>query len=91
MSQWHILSVNEIRNLIRQTVCEIGIKHHFCGTYVCIECPQFSTKAGSKINRQSGFSVVGITLFPEAKLAREAEMCYTKISLVTDFDVWKEG
>ncbi|BAV58870.1 S-methyl-5'-thioadenosine phosphorylase [Endomicrobiia bacterium] len=81
---------NEIRSLIRQTVYEIGIKYHFCGTYVCIEGPQFSTKAESQINRQSGFSVVGMTLFPEAKLAREAEICYANISLVTDFDVWKE-
>jgi 5'-methylthioadenosine phosphorylase len=82
---------NEIRNLIRQTVYEIGIKYHFCGTYICIEGPQFSTKAESEVNRQSGFSIVGMTLLPEAKLAREAEMCYANISLVTDFDVWKEG
>lgn len=82
---------NGIRDLTRQIVDELGIKHHFGGTYVCIEGPQFSTKAESEANRQAGFSIVGMTLFPEAKLAREAEMCYANISLVTDFDVWKEG
>jgi len=82
---------NEIRNLIRQTVYELGIKHHFYGTYVCIEGPQFSTKIESEVNKQSGFSIVGMTLSPEAKLAREAEMCYANISLITDYDVWKKG
>ncbi|MCA6070147.1 MAG: S-methyl-5'-thioadenosine phosphorylase [Endomicrobium sp.] len=82
---------NEIRELICKTIYELGIEHHFGGTYVCIEGPQFSTKAESEANRNLGFSVVGMTLFPEAKLAREAEMCYANISLVTDFDVWKEG
>ena len=82
---------DEIRELIRKTIYELGIEHHFGGTYVCIEGPQFSTKAESEANRNLGFSVVGMTLFPEAKLAREAEMCYANISLVTDFDVWKEG
>ncbi|MDR0800339.1 MAG: S-methyl-5'-thioadenosine phosphorylase [Endomicrobium sp.] len=82
---------NKIRDLIRRTVDELGIKYHFGGTYACIEGPQFSTKAESEANRQAGFSIVGMTLFPEAKLAREAEMCYANISLVTDFDVWKEG
>ncbi|MCA6071319.1 MAG: S-methyl-5'-thioadenosine phosphorylase [Endomicrobium sp.] len=81
----------EIRKLIRKTIYELGIKHHFGGTYVCIEGPQFSTKAESEVNRNAGFSIVGMTLFPEAKLAREAEMCYANISIVTDFDVWKEG
>jgi 5'-methylthioadenosine phosphorylase len=82
---------NEIRDLIRQSVCELGIKHHFCGTYVCIEGPQFSTKIESEINKREGFSVVGMTIFPEAKLAREAEICYANISLITDYDAWKEG
>ncbi|MCL2334733.1 MAG: S-methyl-5'-thioadenosine phosphorylase [Endomicrobia bacterium] len=82
---------NEIRDIIHQSVYELGIEHHFGGTYVCIDGPQFSTKAESEVNRQHGFSVVGMTAVPEAKLAREAEMCYANISLVTDFDVWKEG
>ena len=82
---------DEIRELIHQSVYELGIEHHFGGTYVCIEGPQFSTKAESEAYRSRGFSIVGMTAVPEAKLAREAEMCYANISLVTDFDVWKEG
>ena len=82
---------DEIRDIIHQSVYELGIEHHFGGTYVCIEGPQFSTKAESEAHRSLGFSVVGMTALPEAKLAREAEICYANISLVTDFDVWKEG
>jgi 5'-methylthioadenosine phosphorylase len=82
---------NQIRNLIHESVYELGLKHHVNGTYVCVEGPQFSTKIESQINRQLGFSIVGMTLFPEAKLAREAEMCYANISLVTDCDAWRDG
>ena len=82
---------NQIRNLIHESVYELGLQHHFGGTYVCIEGPQFSTKIESQTNRQLGFSIVGMTLFPEAKLAKEAEMCYANISLVTDCDAWKDG
>jgi 5'-methylthioadenosine phosphorylase len=64
---------------------------HRGGTYVCIEGPAFSTRVESEVNRRLGFSVVGMTVLPEAKLAREAEMCYATVSLVTDYDVWKEG
>ncbi len=80
-----------LRKLIFDCCRELGINVHFGGTYVCIEGPQFSTKAESQVNRQLGFSVVGMTALPEAKLAREAEMCYATIGLVTDYDVWKEG
>lgn len=69
----------------------VGVTVHRGGTYVCIEGPSFSTKAESQVNRGHGFSVVGMTLVPEYKLAREAELCYATISLVTDYDVWKEG
>jgi 5'-methylthioadenosine phosphorylase len=82
---------DSIRDIIHQSVYELAIEHHFGGTYVCIEGPQFSTKAESEANRGLGFSVVGMTAVPEAKLAREAEICYANVSLVTDFDVWKEG
>ena len=61
------------------------------GTYVCIEGPQFSTVAESEFYRDQGFDVVGMTAVPEAKLAREAELCYATVAGVTDFDVWKEG
>ena len=70
---------------------EAGVTVHRGGTYVCIEGPSFSTKAESRVNRGHGFSVVGMTLVPEYKLAREAEICYATVSLVTDYDVWKEG
>jgi 5'-methylthioadenosine phosphorylase len=61
------------------------------GTYVCMEGPQFSTKAESHFHRSLGASVIGMTAIPEAKLAREAEMCYSMAALVTDYDCWKEG
>ena len=60
------------------------------GTYICIEGPQFSTKAESRIYRQWGVDVIGMTNMPEAKLAREAELCYATLALVTDYDVWHE-
>ena len=59
------------------------------GTYVCIEGPQFSTRAESDFYRDQGWDVIGMTTIPEAKLAREAEMAYATIAGVTDYDVWK--
>lgn len=59
------------------------------GTYVCIEGPQFSTRAESEFFRSHGWDVVGMTAVPEAKLAREAELCYATIAGITDYDVWK--
>jgi 5'-methylthioadenosine phosphorylase len=58
------------------------------GTYVCIEGPQFSTYAESMVYKNLGFSVIGMTNLPEAKLAREAEICYATVAMVTDFDCW---
>lgn len=80
-----------LRKTIYDCCLELKIPVHFGGTYVCIEGPQFSTKAESQVNRQLGFSIVGMTALPEAKLAREAEICYATVGLVTDYDVWKEG
>jgi 5'-methylthioadenosine phosphorylase len=60
------------------------------GTYVCIEGPQFSTRAESNAYRHMGFDIVGMTAMPEAKLAREAEMCFSMLGTVTDYDVWRE-
>ncbi len=60
------------------------------GTYVCIEGPQFSTRAESHLYRSWGASVIGMTAMPEARLAREAELCYAGLALVTDYDVWHE-
>ena len=59
------------------------------GTYVCIEGPQFSTKAESEFYREQGWDIIGMTAIPEAKLAREAELSYATIAGVTDYDVWK--
>jgi 5'-methylthioadenosine phosphorylase len=65
-----------------------GIKLVRGGTYVCIEGPQFSTLAESLTYKQLGYSVIGMTNLPEAKLAREAELCYATVAMVTDFDCW---
>jgi 5'-methylthioadenosine phosphorylase len=65
-----------------------GATVHRGGTYVCMEGPQFSTIAESNSYRASGFDIIGMTNLQEAKLAREAEMCYTTLALVTDYDCW---
>ena len=65
-----------------------GATIHKGGTYVCMEGPQFSTLAESKLYRTWGMDIIGMTNLQEAKLAREAEMCYTTIALVTDYDCW---
>ena len=65
-----------------------GASVHKGGTYVCMEGPQFSTLAESNLYRSWGFDIIGMTNLQEAKLAREAEMCYTTIALVTDYDCW---
>ena len=68
----------------------VGARLHRGGTYVCMEGPQFSTKAESRLYRQWGVDVIGMTNMPEAKLAREAELCYATVALVTDYDCWHE-
>jgi 5'-methylthioadenosine phosphorylase len=80
----------DLRKAIIAVGKDLGIKMHETGTYVCIEGPRFSTKAESKMYRQWGADVVGMTLVPECVLAREAEICYASISTVTDYDVWKD-
>ena len=67
-----------------------GSRVHRGGTYVCIEGPQFSTRAESRVYRSWGVDVIGMTNMPEAKLAREAELCYATLALATDYDVWHE-
>jgi 5'-methylthioadenosine phosphorylase len=64
---------------------------HRGGVYVCMEGPQFSTRAESNAYRTLGFDLIGMTALPEAKLAREAEICYATIACVTDYDVWHES
>src|SRR5882724_7757671 len=65
-----------------------GVKTHRGGIYVCMEGPQFSTLAEAHVNREHHFDVIGMTNVTEAKLAREAEVCYATVAMVTDFDCW---
>ena len=69
----------------------VGATVHRGGTYLCIEGPQFSTRAESRIYRSWGVDVIGMTNLQEAKLAREAEICYATMALITDYDVWHES
>jgi len=77
-------------DLLYQAAREEGATVHRGGTYLCIEGPQFSTRAESRIYRTWGVDVIGMTNLQEAKLAREAEICYATMALVTDYDVWHE-
>ena len=76
---------------MKRTTKYVGLDVHKGGTYLCMEGPLFSTKAEAALHRQMGCSIIGMTAIPEAKLAREAEMCYAMAALVTDYDCWKEG
>ena len=69
----------------------VGVTSHVGGTYLCIEGPQFSTRAESMLYRQWGVDVIGMTNATEARLAREAEICYATLALVTDYDCWHQG
>ena len=73
---------------LAEVAAEEGIRHVKGGTYVCMEGPQFSTLAESNLYRSWGCSVVGMTAMPEAKLAREAELPYALVAMVTDYDCW---
>ena len=68
-----------------------GVTVHPRGTYVCMEGPQFSTLAEARVHRQMGFQVIGMTNVTEAKLAREAELCYSSLAMITDYDCWHPG
>ncbi|MBI4672195.1 MAG: S-methyl-5'-thioadenosine phosphorylase [Chloroflexi bacterium] len=81
----------DLNAILYQAAQEIGVKVHNGGTLVVIEGPMFSTKAESRVNRQLGCDLVGMTAIPEAKLAREAEIGYSAIAMVTDYDVWHES
>ena len=77
-----------LRERLRNAARAEGIEPAWGGTYVCMEGPQFSTFAESMTYKQLGYSVIGMTNMPEAKLAREAEICYATVAMVTDFDCW---
>ncbi len=80
-----------LSGVLRGAALRAGATMHAGGTYVCMEGPQFSSRAESLRYRAWGASVIGMTNMPEAKLAREAEMSYATIALVTDYDCWREG
>jgi len=82
---------SRLANVVHECAREAGIRVHRGGTYVCIDGPQFSTRAESNLFRSWGASVVGMTNLPEARLAREAELCYTTVALATDYDCWHES
>lgn len=80
-----------LAQLLYETALKLGLKVHRGGTYVCIEGPSFSTRAESELYRRWKADVVGMTNLTEAKLAREAEICYATIALCTDYDCWKRS
>jgi 5'-methylthioadenosine phosphorylase len=77
-----------LSTILYESALQSGATVHEGGTYVCMEGPQFSTVAESNHYRASGFDIIGMTNLQEAKLAREAEICYTTLALVTDYDCW---
>ncbi|MBV9558793.1 MAG: S-methyl-5'-thioadenosine phosphorylase [Pseudolabrys sp.] len=91
----HVSMAHPVSPLLRKRLGEAalaeGIAANWGGTYVCMEGPQFSTYAESMTYKELGYSVIGMTNMPEAKLAREAEICYATVAMVTDFDCWHEG
>jgi len=79
---------SRLSTVLYQSTREEDVPVHKDGTYITMEGPQFSTRAESKIYQSLGLSVIGMTSAPEAKLAREAELCYAVLACVTDYDVW---
>lgn len=80
-----------LRPILKEVSEASGVTTHYGGTYICIEGPQFSTRAESLIYRQWGVDVIGMTAIPEAKLAREAEIHYVLLACATDYDCWYES
>ena len=81
----------DLFKLVAAAAKKTGATTHVGGTYVCIEGPMFSSRAESKLFRSWGVDVIGMTAYQEAKLAREAEICYVTVALSTDYDCWHEG
>ena len=82
---------NELGDILEESCKSVGVTTHRGGTYLCMEGPAFSTKAESNVYRQWGMDVIGMTNLQEAKLAREAEIAYATLALVTDYDCWHEA
>jgi 5'-methylthioadenosine phosphorylase len=78
----------EMTKVVRGACKAAGVPAKLGGTYICMEGPQFSTKAESNVYRSWGADVIGMTNLQEAKLAREAEICYATLALITDYDCW---
>ena len=78
----------EMAKVVKRATAKAGVVSKLGGTYVCMEGPQFSTKAESNLYRSWGMDVIGMTNLQEAKLAREAELCYVTVAMVTDYDCW---
>lgn len=79
---------NDLAKLLHQACLEAGVPSKLGGTYICMEGPAFSTKAESNLYRSWGMDIIGMTNLQEAKLAREAELCYSTVAMVTDYDCW---
>jgi 5'-methylthioadenosine phosphorylase len=77
-----------LSGVMAKACAEAGATHHRGGTYVCIEGPQFSTRAESELYRSWGMDIIGMTNLQEARLAREAEICYATLAMITDYDCW---
>ncbi|MCH7558508.1 MAG: S-methyl-5'-thioadenosine phosphorylase [Planctomycetes bacterium] len=82
-------SCGRVREILIDAARDIDTKTHSKGTYVCMEGPQFSTRAESLMHQSWGGDLVGMTGMPEAKLAREAQICYVLVGLASDYDCWK--
>jgi len=80
-----------LREVLHSAATTEGARVHMGGTYLCIEGPAFSTRAESRLYRQWGVDVIGMTNLPEAKLAREAGLCYASMAMATDYDCWYES
>jgi len=80
-----------VASAFEKACASVGVVGKNGGTYVCMEGPQFSTRAESNLYRSWGADVIGMTNLQEAKLAREAEICYATMAMVTDYDCWREG
>ena len=82
---------DELGDILEESCKTVGVKVHRGGTYLCMEGPAFSTKAESNVYRHWGMDIIGMTNLQEAKLAREAEIAYATLALVTDYDCWHEA
>jgi 5'-methylthioadenosine phosphorylase len=80
----------DLSETLYQSALAVGATTHKGGTYICIEGPNFSTRAESRVFRDWGVDVIGMTNLPEARLAREAEICYGTVAMATDYDCWHE-